>query len=92
MLNCKCSEKKLTLGIGLISVPSSCSILEGKNVICLQKTTGLSNEIIKKPFISPVQGEPIVIGDQVDRNSKVTEPVIGNVRIFGQKAFSLTVG
>ena len=58
----------------------------------LAKTTGLSNEIIKKPFISPVQGEPIVIGDQVDRNSKVTEPVIGNVKIFAQKAFSLTVG
>ena len=83
--------RKLTLGIGLISVPSSCSILEGKNVICLQKTTGLSGKIIK-PFISPVQGEPIVIGDQVDRNSKVTEPVIGNVKIFSQNATLVTVG
>ena len=36
-----------------------------------------------------MQGEPIVIGDQVDRNSKVTEPEIGNVKIFDQKAFSI---
>ena len=82
-------RKKLTLGIGLISVPSSCSILEGKNVKKKNRFVELNH---KKTFISPVQGEPIVIGDQVDRNSKVTEPVIGNVKIFAQKAFSSTVG
>ena len=80
-------RKKLTLGIGLISVPSSCSILEGENV----KKNRFVKKIIKNG-ISPVQGKPIVIGDQVNRNSKVTEPVIGNVKIFAHKAFSLTVG
>ena len=64
----------LTLGIGLISVPSSCSILDSEKVRTVTDRREARTQIGDKDL--PVQGKTVIIGDQVDRHTKVTEPEI----------------